>query len=157
METGNGLNSKVLSVLWSWEWGYLWILEPMWSWCLSCFVILTFTVQLIGYKNDTGRQKWDYRGIRRKGFIFWNTRYPKYPKILKKFRVWIRYWKKIWVRVGYQVPAGHWSHSDPATTAPKEQKRRTCLNTSVYSAGSKQTIIVVCYYKQSTAVSAGLC
>ena len=86
-----------------------------------------------------------------------DTRYPKYPKILKKFRVWIRYWKKIWVRVGYQVPAGHWSHSDPATTAPKEQKRRTCLNTSVYSAGSKQTIIVVCYYKQSTAVSAGLC
>ena len=64
METGNGLNSKVLSVLWLWEWGYLWTLEPMWSWCLSCFVILTFTVQLIGYKNDTGCKKWDYRGIR---------------------------------------------------------------------------------------------
>ena len=111
METGNGLNSKVLSVLWLWEWGYLWILEPMWSWCLSCFVILTFTVQLIGYKNDIGwcsnRQKWDYWGIRGKGFIFWNTRYPKYPKILKRFRVWIGYWKKIRVWVGYRVPAGH--------------------------------------------------
>ena len=49
---------------------------------------------------------WDYRGIRRKGFIFWNTRYPKYPKILKKFRVWIGYWKKFGFGSGIGYPLG---------------------------------------------------
>ena len=33
----------------------------------------------------------------------------------------------------------------PSDPAPLMGRRRTCLNTSVYSAGSKQTKIVVCY------------
>ena len=30
--------------MWLWEWGYLWILEPMWSWCLSYFGLLWTTL-----------------------------------------------------------------------------------------------------------------
>ena len=43
-----------------------------------------------------------------KKIVFWNTRYPKYPMILKTNRVRIGYWKKLRVRVGYRVPVGHW-------------------------------------------------
>ena len=60
----------------------------MWSWCLSCFVTLTFSVQLIGYKNYTGwcsnRQKWDYWGIRGKGFIFLKYPIPEIPEDSEK-------------------------------------------------------------------------
>ena len=42
-----------------------------------------------------------------KNIDLWNTRYPKYPMILKTNRVRIGYWKKLRVRVGYRVPVGH--------------------------------------------------
>ena len=38
----------------------------------------------------------------------WNTRYPKYPMILKKNRVRIGYCQKISGRVGYRVPVRPW-------------------------------------------------
>ena len=43
-----------------------------------------------------------------KSIVFWNTRYPKYPKILKTNWVRFGYWKKLRVWVGYRVPVGHW-------------------------------------------------
>ena len=44
-----------------------------------------------------------------KSVLFGNTRYPKYPMILKKNRVWIGYCQKLSGRVGYRVPVSHWS------------------------------------------------
>ena len=44
-----------------------------------------------------------------KNLVFSNTRYPKYPMILKNNRVRIGYWKIFRVRVGYRVPVGPWS------------------------------------------------
>jgi len=45
---------------------------------------------------------------RAKNLLFQNTRYPKYPMILKKNRVWIGYCQKLSGRVGYRVPVSHW-------------------------------------------------
>ena len=41
--------------------------------------------------------------------VFSNTRYLKYPMILKTNRVRIGYWKIFQVRGGYRVPVGHCS------------------------------------------------
>ena len=46
---------------------------------------------------------------RAKTWLFMNTRYPKYPMILKKNRVRIGYCQKLSGRVGYRVPVRHWS------------------------------------------------
>ena len=45
-------------------------------------------------------------GFMSKTWFFSNTRYPKYPMILKINRVRIGYWKIFRVRVGYRVPVG---------------------------------------------------
>ena len=45
-------------------------------------------------------------GFMSKTWFFSNTRYPKYPMILKINRVRIEYWKIFRVRVGYRVPVG---------------------------------------------------
>ena len=47
-------------------------------------------------------------GFMSKTWFFSNTRYPKYPMILKINRVRIGYWKIFRVRVGYRVPVGPW-------------------------------------------------
>ena len=49
-------------------------------------------------KNDNGLVKKP---------TFCNTRYPKYPMILKNNRVRIGYSKKLSGRVGYRVPVSH--------------------------------------------------
>ena len=43
-----------------------------------------------------------------KNILFCNTRYPKYPEILKKYRVRIGYCQKLSGLVGYRVPVSHW-------------------------------------------------
>ena len=48
-----------------------------------------------------------------KNLVFSNTRYPKYPMILKINRVRIGYWKIFRVRVGYRVPVGPCSQVNP--------------------------------------------
>ena len=45
-------------------------------------------------------------GFMSKTWFFSNTRYPKYPMILKIYRVRIGYWKIFQVRVEYRVPVG---------------------------------------------------
>ena len=64
-----------------------------------------------------------------KNLVFSNTRYTKYPMILKINRVRIGYWKIFRVRVGYRVPVGPCNWRSRLTSFPKRSSSATIVKT----------------------------
>ena len=69
----------------------------------SVWWILTMSKSILQWWENgqySNKRTW----VHVKNLVFSNTRYPKYPMILKMNRVRIGYWKIFRVRVGYRVP-----------------------------------------------------
>ena len=104
--------------------------------------ILTMSKSILQWsKNGQYSKKHTWGHV--KNLVFSNTRYPKYPMILKMNRVRIGYWKIFRVRVGYRVPVAPWLwHLPVLGTAMKSKsvkkqwfpgkKRNTVIQNNVF-------------------------
>ena len=85
---------------------FVWLhgLNSLQWWLLTCPDL----TKVVWFKNNIDQHEYPKQLQAHPAKKRWNTRYPKYPMILKKNCVRIGYCQKLSGRVGYKIPVRHW-------------------------------------------------
>ena len=100
--------------------------------------ILTMSKSILQW-SENGQYSKKHTWGHVKNLVFSNTRYPKYPMILKMNRVRFGYWKIFRVRVGYRVPVGPCLAGSVQLYCPDVQLLSRCGCTSAWSGVSSSS------------------